>query len=157
MQTFFQHSKTLHLWECDLQQKYTTQNWERALRFIYKATSCTFLWELTQCITQCRYITPLKIATFDHNASPVCWNCEDIGSLLHVLWEHPILISYWVEVFYTDYQHHLTSFTWSSTSEPNHWNHPLHVSQSSNTHLTSSQTEHYKNVGKIPHHLRPWM
>lgn len=86
-------------WEKDLDHSYSATQWERALQSIYKATTCSSLWEHTQSITQHRYLTPLKIATFDHKVPPVCWrNCITTGSLFHILWECPLFTPFWMEV-----------------------------------------------------------
>lgn len=90
--------KSLLQWEIDIKLIFT--EWTNALKNIYKATSCSTLWELTQKISLKWYATPDKLATFYKQASHKCWrNYDQTGNILHILWECLVLQIYWQGYF----------------------------------------------------------
>lgn len=86
----FVKSKPFLQWETDLKATFTECQWTSALQHIYKSTSCSTLW----------YLTPAKLVTFYKQASHICWrDCGHAGDILHILWECPVLQTYWQQIF----------------------------------------------------------
>lgn len=95
----FHKSKPLLDWEKDLQIQFTDAQWQTAITSIYKAITCTSLWELTQKTLMRWYLTPSRLATFHKHTSHECWrNCGKPGTLLHILWSCPHVSQLWKEV-----------------------------------------------------------
>lgn len=96
--TFFK-SKPLLDWETDLNLQFTDYQWLTAINSVYKATSCTSLWEVTQKTLMRWYLTPHRLAKFNIHASHDCWRgCGQTGTLLHILWTCPHLQQLWLGV-----------------------------------------------------------
>lgn len=96
--TFTKHSH-IEAWKRQLKEHYTPDQWQHALQTTYTSFKCNNLWELTQKILMRWYLTPYRISKFDPKASPLCWKCNNIGTLYHILWECPKVRMIWNKVF----------------------------------------------------------
>lgn len=95
----FSKTKPLLDWETDLQTQFTDAQWQQAITSIYKATTCTSLWLITQKTLMRWYLTLSRLAKFHKHASHDCWrNCGHTGTLLHILWSCPNVTQLWKNV-----------------------------------------------------------
>lgn len=96
----FVKSSSHRQWEVDLQQSFTSTQWQTACKLTQKATKCSSLWEMSLKITVRWYYTPAVLTTFNPQLSNSCWRqCGMRGDLLHILWKCPKLKNYWEKVF----------------------------------------------------------
>lgn len=94
--------KSVHMikWEETLNQNYTIKQWQTAIKSIYKYSKCTNHWEMTIKIVNRWHFTPYRLAKISSSISPLCWReCGRVGSLQHILWDCPSIISFWNSIF----------------------------------------------------------
>lgn len=95
----FHKSKPINDWEHDLPTQFTDQQWQTAIKSIYKATNCTSLWELTQKTMMRWYLMPQRLSKFQPLSTPFCWReCTHAGTLLHIMWACPSIRKLWSKI-----------------------------------------------------------
>lgn len=96
----FRKSHAMTKWEEDLGRQFSTLQWQNALKWAHRSSSCANHNEQYQKILTRWYFTPLRIARAYPMASPYCWrSCGSVGSLLHVFWHCTKLTRFWSQVF----------------------------------------------------------
>lgn len=103
----FKLSNPLIKWETELNVTITEHEWQKAIVNNLSASKCATYWEMAQKLHLRLYYTPYMVAKFKPEQSNQCWcSCGLIGTLSHMLWFCPNLLSYWNSVF-----KHMTKLT----------------------------------------------
>lgn len=87
-------SKTPNIikWETDLGQQFSSLQWQKAIRWAHKSSSCANRREQFHRLLTRGYYTPLRLAKAFSTVSPYCWrSCGSTGSILHIYWSCPHL------------------------------------------------------------------
>ncbi len=88
----------LQSWRSDLQENLTEEEWSRAC-LVAQTQMVNANSKLLQYkwITR-QYITPGKLHLFNPNIPDTCVKCKHQGSLLHSMWECPLIMCFWKRV-----------------------------------------------------------
>lgn len=96
------HSQTesFHLsWHKDLHLDLTEEDWETIHIHTHKGSLNVAIQENGYKILTKWYRTPSRIHKFSPSIPNTCWRCNgDVGSMIHIWWECPILQVFWREV-----------------------------------------------------------
>lgn len=66
----------------------------------HHATASVELWMLMHKLFLDWYYTPQKLNKIFPDVQPICWrNCGSLGTLLHIMWECPVIQQFWDDVF----------------------------------------------------------
>lgn len=91
-------NKNTHMikWERDLEQKFTWEQWKKAIHISSKSSACIEHWDNAQKILNRWYLTPYRLSKIYPSTFNLCWRCNDqTGNLLHILWNCKSLQSFW--------------------------------------------------------------
>lgn len=96
----FYRSKQVITWETTLQRKYSPLQWRSAFLANHCATANVELWMLTHKLFLNWYYTPQKLNKIFPDVPSACWhNCGCLGTLLHIMWDCPVILQFLDEVF----------------------------------------------------------
>lgn len=96
----FYRSKNINIWEAALQHRYSAIQWKAAFSANHSATANVELWMLMHKLFLNWYYTPQKLNKIFPESPSACWrNCGCLGTLLHVMWDCPVLSKFWDEIF----------------------------------------------------------
>lgn len=86
-------------WEVELNKQFTPAQWQMAISWAHKSSSCANHKEQFHKLLSRWYFTPRRLAIAYPTSSPYCWrSCGSIGSLLHIFWSCSHLTSFWENV-----------------------------------------------------------
>uniref|UniRef100_A0A087YQ60 Reverse transcriptase zinc-binding domain-containing protein n=1 Tax=Poecilia formosa TaxID=48698 RepID=A0A087YQ60_POEFO len=83
-------------WELELNRVIEDTEWEKAWDSWHKCLNSPNWREFSWKIRMRFFRTPIVIASYDNNASNLCWRkCGQIGDFSHIFWECPKVKGYW--------------------------------------------------------------
>lgn len=95
----FTKSKNMVKWEEDLNKQFSPAQWQSAISWAHKSSSCANHKEQFHKLLSRWYFTPRRLAIAYPTVSPHCWrSCGATGSLLHIFWACPNLTPFWDSV-----------------------------------------------------------
>lgn len=90
----------LRKWEKDLNQSFTDNQWLSAFKCNHRFSRCSNYEELAAKLTARWHYTPYMMAKFSKENTNLCWrNCDQVGTLPHMLWSCKHIRSFWSETF----------------------------------------------------------
>lgn len=97
--------KACRAWERDLAVDISLEGWECIFHVIHKGLVNVSTQETNYKRMSRWYRTPALIHKFDPTCPNRCWRCQqEVGTLLHVWWECPLLQPFWTAVHSTTLQ-----------------------------------------------------
>lgn len=97
--TFFKCNPLIK-WEKDIGKNCTNKQWLSAFKCNHQFSRCSSYRELGEQLLARWHFTPCIVAKFSDDNSNLCWRgCEQVGTLVHMVWACPHLRSFWTEVF----------------------------------------------------------
>lgn len=86
-------------WEEDLQISFTTMQTERIISLAHKSSIASRFQEQGYKLLVRWYMFPALLNKLYLQASNICWQCKkEPGTLFHIFWACPLIISFWKEV-----------------------------------------------------------
>lgn len=86
-------------WSSDLHTDFSDKQWKAACVLAHQGSISTKAQETSYKLLTQWYATPVKLKKWYPHTSDCCWRCKaEMGSLIHIWWECPVLSEFWNRV-----------------------------------------------------------